>query len=286
MPPEDPGEVGTTPSAQEPFAVLERRLRQAQNTLEVRLGERSIARERADGRQIAAQMRGAEAFVEARLEDVAEYEVARIEVIAKHVSELAAARPDVLDVLRRKLLSTDIGDYYGGRYEGAVAAALTRRGVPYLYQVRDGPDFALRADATYVGIECTSARLEAPEDPDPFHKIETALTDKATKPYASRRVAVAIDVTILQARSRRAGGNLLGDDLEPRLGDLLYRTPFGALIVTAQMFDDRVRPRNVMGPYRRVDHAEIDPVLRKLLEHAFPPGTGERTPLAWVSHLT
>jgi hypothetical protein len=231
-------------------------------------------------------MRGAAAFVEARVEEVAEYEVARIEVIAKHVSELAASRPEVLGVLRRKVLSTDIGDYYGGRYEAAVAAALTRRSLPYLYQMRSAPDFTLRVDATNVGIECTSARLEALEDHDPFHKVETALADKATKPYASRRVAVAVDVKILQARSLRGGGNLLGDDLDARLRDLLHGMPFGALIATAHLFDDRVRPRRVMGPYRRVEHAEIDLALRTLLEHAFPPGTGERIPLTWVSHLT
>lgn len=274
-----------TPSASDPFASLERRLRKAQTLLERYLGERFRGRRREGAQQIAAQMRGAEGFVEARLEEVAEFEVARIEVIAKHVSELATARPDTFKELRHKLLSTDVGEYYGGRYEAAVAAALTRRSLPYLYEVRDGPDFALWVDETYVGIECTSARLEALEHADPFHKIEAALADKATKPYASQRVAVAIDVTILQARSLRARGNLLGNDLEPRLRDLLAQTPFGAIIVTAQMFDDRVRPRKVIGPYRRVDSTETCPALLRLLEHAFPAGASDRIPLAWVSHL-
>ncbi len=132
---------------------LGERLRDARRILEQHLEQDALGESAGDPRPLSKTIRGAEELIGASVLDLGENEIARVELIAKHVAELATARPDVLNALRRKLLSLDVGDYYGGRYEAVVAAALTRRRVPYRFELREAPDFAVDVDSTPVGFE-------------------------------------------------------------------------------------------------------------------------------------
>jgi hypothetical protein len=193
--------------------------------------------------------------------------LARLMMLLKHLTDVEAARPDLMPRFREQLMSPSLSAYFGARHEVQVAASLIHAGFYFDHEVMDGPDFTLHVDGAKPGIECTSAHTVIAKD-DLNRKIEDALAGKAGRPYATPDVALSIERTAIDhLQSTEAAEGIL-----TRLPSLVQASRFGAVLLHVQMLNRDETPPTYQANYNRVDSPAISVPLRAVLDALFPLG--------------
>ncbi len=88
-----------------------------------------------------------------------DYELARLEMLVKHLEEIKQYDENMLNSFRRKI-NRDDANYYGFRFEVAIAASLIRKKV--IFGKSESPDFKIQYGGQEIFIECTSRHLSKP----------------------------------------------------------------------------------------------------------------------------
>ncbi|WP_419831216.1 hypothetical protein [Endozoicomonas atrinae] len=83
--------------------------------------------------------------------------------------------------------------WQGLRFEIHVLASLIQKEINFNKQ--ESPDFSIKFKQHNLYVEATSARLEKSKGLSHYKKIEYAISEKNSKPYANKNTALFIDIT-------------------------------------------------------------------------------------------
>jgi hypothetical protein len=194
-------------------------------------------------------------------------ELFRLAFLAQDLHRIATNRPDIHKTFRKRVKRARTDDnFYGLRFEIKIASTLIKHGLPFT--MPEKPDFMITDDGMNAGIECGSARIIAAKTGDLSYKIQQELQDKTQKPYASRKTALAIDITNLAFNGLGRSSISGFQDLKPAIARHLSHSGFGSVLLYIYMTNptlDRYESNHI-----RVDAQGADPRLIKLLDVIAP----------------
>lgn len=199
----------------------------------------------------------------------------RLRSVADDLECLKGRHPSTLSALCSKLSQATPENLYGYRHELRLAAALTRRDVPY--SMPDPPDFVVGSDGASVNVECVSLHSAVPGRGlrHARAKIEARMQEKGGYAYAGPNCVLAIDVANLQAncspdRHLLQTPESLPDYLATVNGGLKPR--FGAVLaITCNYLPEG--PALESGFVHYID-GSASPAVRKFVTDVFPQRRG------------
>ncbi len=124
--------------------------------------------------------------------------------LASELRYIAERAPELLEKFQGKLRGdSDVGNYYGTRYEIKIVHDLIRRGEDFRLGPKKGADFIVTNSEGELIIECTSKLIQdmgkAVSAEDLLRKVCGALQEKAAQAGRSESVIICIDITNLGA---------------------------------------------------------------------------------------
>ncbi len=193
-----------------------------------------------------------------------DFELQKVRFLIQNLKELEQSRPDLLRAyakILRKTRGTD--SFFGARFEISSASSLVMKGV----SVEKGERPDLRIRESQVTIECTSVRSRtAKAKKDLTYKIAASVFKKASKRYATRSMALFIDITNVAHFTRPFNP----DKFRRAAVNSEDRSPFGALLLFVSMMN--VDLNRLESNYLRIDHAKISADLLSFLNTHFSIG--------------
>jgi len=183
-----------------------------------------------------------------------DYELARLEMLVKHLEEIKQYDENVLNSFRRKI-NRDDTNYYGFRFEVAITASLIRKEVNF--GKSESPDFKIQYVGQEIFIECTSRHLSKPSTGDLKHKIEEAISKKSEKDYCQPNTALFIDITNIYYHSLLRGQLIDGLELKEYVGNLLEASNFGSVVLFTYILNKELNRFEL--DYLRADSSKINP---------------------------
>ncbi|MBO8183262.1 MAG: hypothetical protein H0Z28_10810 [Archaeoglobus sp.] len=194
-----------------------------------------------------------------------DYEIIRLKLLVEDLQKIKHYDETMLVTFREKI-NRDETNYYGFRFEVAIAAFLISENVTF--EKIESPDFRVLYDDKEVFIECTSRRTSDSSFRDVESKIRAAIEEKSGKDYCQANTALFVDVTNLYFHSISRGDLVDGQELKNYIGSLLEENDFGSVIIFVFILD---KESNRFGlNYIRVDSNRIDPILKKFLDEYYP----------------
>jgi hypothetical protein len=194
----------------------------------------------------------------------------QLSFLIKHLNEVRDRDPALHARLRRAVMrSVHAREYLAARTELYVAAALIRSGVDPVK--RESPDFEIpMRSGTKLFAECTSVHFESHKARDVGYKVEAAVRQKSSRPYASRSTALFVEVTHLVHMAIAFPGNM-----RESLRDVLKRSSqessFGSVILFDVISNKDLR--RIEGNFWRWDSYDVNAELRTLLNIGFAIGS-------------
>ena len=206
-------------------------------------------------------------YHDAGLYDIRDCELARVQLLIKHLEEIKAYNNDLLDIFRKKI-NRDDANYYGFRFEVAIAASLIRKDINFIKT--ESPDFAIKYDGKNIFIETTTSHIESKKEKSIKEKIRRAVNRKSRKQYCDLSTALFIDVTNIVHHGLIRDELRTDKDLRNYVTKLLKNTSFGSILLFVYICN--LDSWRFELDYIRLDSREIDPVLKKFLDRYYPKG--------------
>ncbi|MEM3713303.1 MAG: hypothetical protein QXR97_07195 [Thermoproteota archaeon] len=199
-----------------------------------------------------------------------DYELARLHMLVKHLEEINIYDKGLLKLFQDKI-NRDDANYYGFRFEVAVASSLIRRKT--YFQKSERPDFKILYNGNEIFIECTSVHLHSSSLPNLRRKIMLAVKEKSRKGYDKPNAALFLDVTNIYYRILLTRQPLYRDDVVRYAQEALGISGFGAAVLFVYVLNKDLNRFELN--YLRVDNQAIDPVLKNFLNQHYNYGTHE-----------
>ena len=201
-----------------------------------------------------------------------DYELSRMDLFARHLSEIKSRDAHIFRELKRKIYRCDDAEtFFGVRFELSIAATLSRGRVNYSIPL-SSPDFQiLLLTGDRLEIECGYVRMQdgSANSSDPLYRISTHVIKKSTQNYCGNKTAVFLDIT------NPVDFNLNTDYVAPTFKILkttalhiLNKSHFGSIVLFQYSPDEN--PYQLKPVHFRCDSSKIHPLLLPLLDTLFP----------------
>jgi len=195
-----------------------------------------------------------------------DYELARLTMLVKHLQHIERYDSMLLQKFREKINMSD-SDYYGFRFEVAVASSLIRKGIQFT--TPDPPDFSVMYNQKEIFIECTSRHISSDKSLNIMREIKRAINRKSKRRYDVPRCALFIDVTNLYYLAHlKDQTNQLRTIRESIKGVLEKESNFGSILLFVYIMN-KAKNRFELN-YIRIDNENIDQTLKEFLDKFYP----------------
>ncbi|HIH72410.1 hypothetical protein GBV73_09610 [Thermococcus sp. 101 C5] len=200
-----------------------------------------------------------------------DYELARLTMLVKHLQHIERYDPTLLQKFREKINTSD-SDYYGFRFEVAVASSLIRKGLQFT--TPDPPDFKVVYNQEEIFIECTSRHISPDKDLNIIQEIKRAVNRKSKRRYDVPRCALFIDITNLYYLAHLKNQTDQLKLIRKSIKELLEKeSNFGSVLLFVYLVN-KAKSRFELN-YIRIDNKKIDRVLKDFLDKFYPTGKYE-----------
>ena len=200
-----------------------------------------------------------------------DYELARLIMLVKHLQHIERYDPMLLQKFREKINVSD-SDYYGFRFEVAIASSLIKKGMQFTHP--DPPDFRIAYDGSTICIECASRHVSQ----DRYHKpldivleIKRVINRKSRRRYDIPRCALFIDITNLYYLAHLKGQINQLRTIKEFIREVLEKeSNFGSILLFVYIMNkakNRFELNNI-----RIDNKKIDQTLKDFLDKFYPIG--------------
>jgi len=194
-----------------------------------------------------------------------DYELARLLMLVKHLEEIKKYDVNLLNELRSKI-NRDDANYFGFRFEVAIASSLIRKKVKFIKT--ESPDYKISHNGKEIYIETTSTHITKPSLKDLKHKIKAAIRKKSKKNYCQPNTALFIDITNIYFHNLLRKQLIQSKELKNYVKDILKKAKFGSVVMFAYILNKKLNRFELN--YIRVDSEAIDPILRDFLDKYYP----------------
>ena len=194
-----------------------------------------------------------------------DYELARLDMLVKHLKEIKEHDESLLNYFRRKINRNDVS-YYGFRFEVAIASSLIRKKVSFIK--RESPDFEILYAGKKIYIETVSVHITSSKLRNLKIKIKNAISRKSRKPYCKPDTALFVDATNIFYHSLVRNQLLLIEELKEYVSGILEDVGFGSIVIFVYVLNKELRRYELN--YIRIDNEIIDPTLRIFLDNYYP----------------
>jgi len=205
-------------------------------------------------------------YYNAGLHQFVDYEIARLKMLVKHLQNIEQYDSRLLQDYRRKINTTD-SDYYGFRFEVAVASSLIRKELQFT--TPDPPDFKVIYNSEEVFIECTSRHVSQNKPFNVMQEIKRAINKKAGRRYEIPKCALFIDATNLYhlAHLKNQSNQLM--NIKELIRKILEKEcNFGSILLFIYIMN-KTKNRLELN-YIRIDNKNVDSVLKNFLDEFYP----------------
>ena len=198
-----------------------------------------------------------------------DYELARLKKLVKHLQHIERHDPILLQKFREKINVSD-SDYYGFRFEVAIASSLIKKDIQFTHP--DPPDFKVTYNGSTICIECASRHVSQ----DGYHKpldivleIKRVINRKSRRRYDIPKCALFIDITNLYYLAHLKGQiNQLGTVKEFIREILEKESNFGSILLFIYIMN-KAENRFEFN-YIRIDNKKINQTLKSFLDTFYP----------------
>jgi len=207
-------------------------------------------------------------YYNAGLYQFADYEIARLRMLTKHLQEIEQCDPTLLQKYGEKINKSD-SDYYGFRFEVAVASSFIRKKLRFI--TPDPPDFKVTYNSEEIFIECTSRHISPNKSLDVLREVERAINKKGGRRYDIPKCALFIDITNLcyLAHLKNQVGQFANiKEFKESVRQILEKYNFGSVLLFIYIMNKTEKRFEL--DYVRVDNKCIDHVLRNFLDESYP----------------
>jgi|GEM_PF-4440332 len=187
----------------------------------------------------------------------------------KHLKEVHGAAPEIVRLLRKRLVSPTLSDYLGARCEIDIAASLVRNG--HKPKKRERPDFEVPLSNGSVFIECSHAFLEAEKQDPILYKIRACIEKYGKKGYMNSSTALVIEATNLFYNSEENTHVESVELLRHEICRFTEEAGIGATLVLFHAFDNTTL--NLSHVVRRYDSPQIGKRLLGFLNAHYGGGS-------------
>jgi len=195
-----------------------------------------------------------------------DYELARLAMLVKHLQHIERYDFRLLQKFREKINRSD-SDYYGVRFEVAVASSLIRKGVQFTHP--DPPDFRITYDGSAICIECASRHVSQDKPLDIVLEIKRAINRKSRRRYDIPRCALFVDITNLYYLAHLKGQITQLRAIKGSVKEILEKeSDFGSILLFVYIMN-KAKNRFELN-YIRVDNKKICPTLKEFLDRFYP----------------
>ena len=220
---------------------------------------------------IGRALKGISHYHNAGLYPFRDYELARLTMLVKHLQHIERYDPMLLQKFREKINKSD-SDYYGFRFEVAVASSLIKKGVQFTHP--DRPDFRITYNGSTICIECTSRHVSQDKPLDIVLEIKRAINRKSKRRYDIPRCALFIDITNLYYLAHLKGQINQLRTIKESIREVLEKeSNFGSILLFVYIMN-KAKNRFEFN-YIRMDNKKIDRTLKDFLDKFYPIGKHE-----------
>ncbi|AOV95332.1 hypothetical protein AQV86_05440 [Nanohaloarchaea archaeon SG9] len=211
-----------------------------------------------------------------RLHNAGEYErrdynLLRLKMFAKHLSEVKSTREELFDEFREELKKEDYDNYFGTRFEIDVAASLIRKDIDFEHP--DPPDFDVQDKN--VDIECQSSHFSG-GDRTIEEKIKQTIGSKSGKDYYNQSNALFVDMTNIYFSSADRDEDISREKVKKwvRENFEVFDRKIGSLVLFTYVADASSGNSRLHHSYLRFDNYENKPKeeLVEFLDQHWPKG--------------
>jgi len=193
-----------------------------------------------------------------------DYELARLAMLVKHLDEIRKHNQNMLGLFRVRI-NRDDANYYGFRFEAAVASSLIRRGIRF--EKMEQPDFKVSFNGGEVFLECASIHLSNSRPNELRRKIESVISEKRQKGYEMPNVALFVDVTNIYYHIVARQGSVRKEEVKEHTQQAIERTRFGDITLFVYVLNKELERFELN--YLRHDNHGIDRVLKRFLDQHY-----------------
>ena len=200
-----------------------------------------------------------------------QYGLSKIAGLIVDLQTLEKKNEDLLRHFQKLYKKTPENNFWGFRFEIDVASTLVKRSINFEL----GADLPGKDEKNgdfkigNVAIECTSANITKRRDSDYLYKIQSAVTSKKGKAYCSNSTALFVDITNLYFQRAALGRPMQNEEVRNQMKESLYKTEFGALVLSLWFFNKAHKPVGYMNTLLREDNKIVDPELALFLSEGY-----------------